>query len=377
MPLALLAEWLLQGGCHPVPDLSPIALNNVQVRQRVALTATTAEIALDVRHGATRMDGPRDIVDASLRLEGDHVVGTVVLGQTGDIPATPLPSDGAGAEAAPTCYQDGRLFHGPAWQMITQIRRNDATAIVVDLAASPNPTSMFAQTRRDRWLLGPSAIDGALQAAILWCQQQHRAPSLPIAWERFDFHVGALAAATTCAVMATGGSVHNGTGIARFDCVWHNQDGQTIASMSGLQMIVDPNLATAFAAAASAMSRALQNLKPFREITTRRYDYECNCCCRPWRRTARLGYPRSGLECHSKRPNGLCSTGSGRWSWDAPVAATVTPDHVRSRNVAAINRPLSIPAASQLDSSLVAGLDPVFPADAASSASSLGGRRTP
>jgi acyl transferase domain-containing protein len=251
VPLALMAEWLLQSGCHSVPDLSPIALNNVHVRQRLALLAASSELAIDLRHGPARMDGARDIVETSLRLQGDHVVGTVVLGQPADLPTTPLPSDGPGAEAKPSCYSDGRLFHGPSWQKITRIGRNDATAIKVDLAASQTPTAMFAPARRDRWLLGPAAVDGALQAAILWCQQNHQAPALPIGWERFDFQAGALAAATTCAVIATGGTIAKGsvgsTGIARFDCVWHSTDGRTIATMSGLQMIVDPSLAAAFA----------------------------------------------------------------------------------------------------------------------------------
>lgn len=73
-----------------------------------------------------------------------------------------------------TCYTNGALFHGPAFQVLESVdcQASAATAVLYGLT--------MAGWSGEGWVTDPAALDGCLQTALVWSFEQLGAMVLPL-----------------------------------------------------------------------------------------------------------------------------------------------------------------------------------------------------
>ena len=91
------------------------------------------------------------------------------------------------------CYTSGALFHGPAFQVLEGVdcRDSSATASLYGL--------MTAGWQGEFWATDPAALDGCLQAALVWSFDQLGRKVLPLrVGEVIRYRAGALGDGLRC-----------------------------------------------------------------------------------------------------------------------------------------------------------------------------------
>jgi acyl transferase domain-containing protein/NADP-dependent 3-hydroxy acid dehydrogenase YdfG len=217
LPLALAVEWLM--------------------------AATRATNLVDLRV-QSRVDLPDLIGGHRFTIEADHVELRLVSSanrahyrarlSTSDSSASrPWPVlNGAPAD---TGYDHPGLFHGPRFQSLHRIDAlsdDGADATVVGVRALGWPGGP--------WWTDPAAIDGALQAALLWVSHVTGRATLPMAVDSVRVHrTGPAPGLLRCLVRA--GTISDGQ--SRCDILLLDEDERPRAELLGVSMIRRPDLA--------------------------------------------------------------------------------------------------------------------------------------
>lgn len=177
VPIALVAEWFLQGATLARPAATVHRLRNLQVMTAVTLSGPSDRLLLEL---TTRL---RDDGGATLRIT-DAVTGKPRYTAEADFDAgaaapleVPETSQAGWRDFSFTAADayEGRLFHGPDLQVIRHLR-----------GWSPDSASMMLENHpltiagAEPWRVGPALLDGALQAAVLWSMEAHGRRSLPL-----------------------------------------------------------------------------------------------------------------------------------------------------------------------------------------------------
>jgi hypothetical protein len=134
-------------------------------------------------------------------------------------------------------YSSPALFHGPGFQTLRRVEGlsgDGAEAQVVGLRAVDWPGGA--------WWTDPAAVDGALQAAVLWTRHITGDATLPMGVDEFRVHrPGPAPGAMRCSVRA----VSVAADLTRCDIALFDDDGELRAELLGVSLIRRPDLASA------------------------------------------------------------------------------------------------------------------------------------
>jgi NAD(P)-dependent dehydrogenase (short-subunit alcohol dehydrogenase family) len=188
LPVVLVLEWFVRAASRLYPDWEIAACRDLKVLAGVPLpdlddgcrfTITAAE-----DHAAEEIEVTLELLDAQGRRHYSAVMDLVPPGRRpAPNPVLPLsdvrPWDWSAREA----YEDGKLFHGPAFHVLTgldQLGPDGAGGTLrgteeMDWPAGP-------------WLTNPAALDGGLQIVLLWLLDRHGLTSLPTRVGRYVPH---------------------------------------------------------------------------------------------------------------------------------------------------------------------------------------------
>ncbi|MEE3066324.1 MAG: SDR family NAD(P)-dependent oxidoreductase, partial [Actinomycetota bacterium] len=126
-----------------------------------------------------------------------------------------------------TCYTNGALFHGPAFQVLESVdcQTSSATAPLYGLTA--------VGWAGEGWATDPAALDGCLQAALVWSFEQLGAKVLPLrVGEIVRYRAGALGDGLRCVL--SNGVAKNSRAVCDLDLV--DADNHVVASIKRLEM---------------------------------------------------------------------------------------------------------------------------------------------
>ncbi|SNT50064.1 Phosphopantetheine attachment site [Asanoa hainanensis] len=210
LPLAMAVEWLSTG-----------SLADVRVLHRVDLPDL---------NGRFTIDGTDD-----LRLTSTagriHYSARRIPGAPAGRWATP---DGLG-DPITEPYASPALFHGPGFQVLRRVRLSPhgAEAEVVGARVMGWP---------GRWRTDPAAIDGALQAAVLWAAHTTGDATLPMGLDQVHVHRAGAAPGTLRCIVRAGSRT---TDQARCDVALLDEDGRVRTELLGVRLVRRPDLAPA------------------------------------------------------------------------------------------------------------------------------------
>jgi hypothetical protein len=175
IPMVLAMEWFARVARAARPDLHLAAIRDVKVLRGLKLDAFDAGEWFDVT--------AREIANgagATLSLELKRVGGA--LHYTAQAAMTVQPPVAPRAPAAPETgafagpiYDGAVLFHGPAFQMLSDVSVGDEGLVATVAGTAALPWSP------ERWATDPGAFDGALQMALLWTRHALGKASIPMA----------------------------------------------------------------------------------------------------------------------------------------------------------------------------------------------------
>jgi hypothetical protein len=222
LPLAIAIEWFAATSRSRNHDAS---LRDIQVLRRIDLPdlATGHSFTVESNADELRLIGSSGTAHCRARLATPNFRTH---------PWTPVLGTGVDS-----IYDHPALFHGPRFQALHRVDAlsdNGADAHVVGLRDLGWPGGP--------WWTDPAAIDGALQAAVLWASHATGAATLPMGLDALRVHrPGPAPAALRCLVRAV--SVQSGQ--ARCDALLLDADGRPRAELLGVNLIRRPDLASA------------------------------------------------------------------------------------------------------------------------------------
>jgi acyl transferase domain-containing protein/NADP-dependent 3-hydroxy acid dehydrogenase YdfG/acyl carrier protein len=230
VPLALVAEWFFQAALLARPESTLRSLRDVQVMKAVLLEDAADDHRLLELTARPRADGTVDLRIAEART-GRAQYSAVADYRDGV--TAPLAAAGRrstdwrefGFKAAEV--YNGRLFHGPEFQVILDLggwsRESAALTLENRPLSGPDPLA---------WRIGPALLDGALQAAVLWTMEAHGKSSLPLRIaELFATRPARAGEVVSCQLI---GRDQAGLGTATdIDCV--DAGGKAIFSLRGVE----------------------------------------------------------------------------------------------------------------------------------------------
>jgi len=249
VPVALILEWLAHGALHQNPGLHFHGCNDLRILHGVILEDREPP-TLRVGAGKAVKSAGQYLVPVELRtLRADgreilHARAEIVLAT--QLPEAPPPS--AALDLAPymhsveEAYQQ-LLFHGPDLEAIEAVEGCGPGGIQALLRCAPPPSAWLGQPLRQQWLTDPLVLDGVLQLAILWSQDQRGAGCLPCQVRSYrqyrrDFPAGGVRARLA---VESAGDLQVTVSVDILDV-----EDSLIARLHGCQSIIDPALARAF-----------------------------------------------------------------------------------------------------------------------------------
>ncbi|MCA9631909.1 MAG: SDR family NAD(P)-dependent oxidoreductase, partial [Myxococcales bacterium] len=235
VPVVLAMEWLARAAQAYAPRLRLARLRDVRVLRGIVLRDfATTPTRLLVR--CKQVSNGHGIV-AQLELSSEHGLHYRCSAELLP-PGTSLAKGAASAVSAASLdlepwagravYDGGVLFHGPRFQLISQLvgmseRGASATLRGVLDAGWGEPES--------RWRTDPAALDGALQLALLWSARMLGGASLPTSVGELSLHHPPTHGPLTCTLSA--GSASGSRAV--MDLALHDAAGTLIAELSGVE----------------------------------------------------------------------------------------------------------------------------------------------
>ena len=226
VPVALAAEWFTRALRLWWPDHEAIALHDVRVLKGIRLAKQNQQpvsFTLTATQASERDDA---LTLALLGPNGQPHYRATALRCDATALSTPIEAP-SGLEPWVGCpYETETLFHGPAFYIIDKIDgvgTNGLTAklhSVSDLPWTGGP-----------WCLDAAALDGALQAALLWTQHTLGGRSLPTSIGRLLHNGRPLAGPVHCNLRQRATSKNR----ALCDIALADQDGSVFAVLEGVE----------------------------------------------------------------------------------------------------------------------------------------------
>ena len=222
LPLAIAIEWFAAAGRAHQPDRAT-SLRDIQVLHRVDLPDLATGHRFTIEGGdELRLVSPAGIAHYRARLAAPN-------GRT-------RPWTVPHGDHIDSIYDHSALFHGPRFQTLQR----------VDALSDSGADTCVVGIRDMGWPGGPwwtdaAAVDGALQAAVLWASHATGDATLPMGVDALHVHrAGPAPGPLRCLVLA--GTIADGQ--TRCDAVLLDADGQPRAELFGVNLIRRPDLAS-------------------------------------------------------------------------------------------------------------------------------------
>ena len=245
LPLAMAMEWFAAAGRSHRPD-RPTALADIWVLSKAELPGLAAgghRFAVEGRAD----DRDPDVFELRLTSAAGaahcraRLVAPSAAPQLWTAPIA-VPEASREIPAGEAVYAESALFHGPGFHALRRVEGmspEGAEAQVIGVRALGWPDGPC-------WT-DPAAIDGALQAAVLWARHVTGDATLPMGVDALRVHrAGPAPGALRCLVRAAASAADQ----TRCDLVLLDEDGEARAELFGVSLIRRPDMASAHAAAA-------------------------------------------------------------------------------------------------------------------------------
>ena len=247
LPLAMAVEWFSAAGRAHDPGRET-ALCDIRVLTRIDLPNLEADGHRFTIEGRAAEHDPSSL---DLRLMSPtgiaHYRARLVApdGPAGTWAALATSTTGTGNGVPPeSVYESPALFHGPGFRTLRQLdrlSRDGADARVVGLREVGWPG--------DLWWTDPAAIDGALQAAVLWARHASGDATLPMGVDLLRVRRAGPAPGPLRALVRAG--TVDGDQM-RCDIALLDKDGLPRATLFGVSLIRRPDMASALGAGSVA-----------------------------------------------------------------------------------------------------------------------------
>ncbi len=254
VPLALIAEWLAHSAMHAHPGLGLHGLDDLRLLNGIILDDPTQTIRMLA--GKVRRKGSLYEVDVEIRNDHPdntsrvHASARAVL--TDRLPAAAAyegngfhKTEGVAPPSPKDIYQHV-LFHGKDLRGIREILHISDSGIAARLRAAPPPSQWMQHPLRSRWIADPLVLDSAFQMAIIWCHERLGQVSLPSFAASYRQYCSRFPKDGVMAVMEVRKS--NDYKL-QGDFVFLDESDRVVASLTGYEAIMAPDLFKAFKAA--------------------------------------------------------------------------------------------------------------------------------
>jgi acyl transferase domain-containing protein/NAD(P)-dependent dehydrogenase (short-subunit alcohol dehydrogenase family) len=254
LPVAMTLELLGHAALHGNPGLRLRGVQNLRVFKGVALREGDTVNLRVCADKAQKVDGVF-VVPTELCSTDDqgsrvlHARATINLGTSLD--QAPVPAPAAVLPPYPRSVEDAysqQLFHGRHLQGLTSVvgcetNIGKLASIIAHCDSAPPPKSWLHQPLRSRWIADPLALDCAFQLMILWSFEANKQGSLPTSIGHYQQFVASF---PDQGVRIEIRVQSNGTGKAKADIDWLNEQGEVLARMTNYECVVDASLHAAF-----------------------------------------------------------------------------------------------------------------------------------
>jgi acyl transferase domain-containing protein len=244
LPVAMAMEWFAAAGRIRHPDRST-CLSDIRVLNRIELPDLAAHGHRFTIEATEATEAARDPGALDLRLTSS--AGTAHYRARLVAPNAPpqrwTTPDSMGEPFTESIYEGAVLFHGPDFHVLRRVEsltRHGAEARIVGVRAIGWPGGP--------WWTDPAAIDGALQAAVLWARHATSAATLPMGMDALRVHrTGPAPGTLRCLVRATSVAADQ----TRCDIALLDEDGEVRTELLGVSLIRRPDLESAHGARGS------------------------------------------------------------------------------------------------------------------------------
>ena len=233
LPVVLVIEWFTRAAQAVMPDMKPLALRDLHVLQGVVLENFPGPERFHIQ-ATPKADNGTASIDLTLMSEDGHTRyrATMEMGRTN--------SDSINAQLEPLNdgysdwpwnsveIYDGKLFHGPDFQVIRDLEglsKEGGVGVFESTAAKDWPGGP--------WLTDPAALDGGLQLTALWSLNRSDRVFLPIRIGAFIPH-GPLPAENLLRCEFRSRLI--GTSRTENDLIFSTLDGRVVAELQGVEM---------------------------------------------------------------------------------------------------------------------------------------------
>ena len=241
LPLAVAMEWFAAAGSIRHPD-RPTSLSDIRVLSRIELPDLAARGHRFIVEGTESVSDP-DALDLRLTSSAGAAHYRARLIAPNAPPQLWTTLGARGKPVTESIYEAAVLFHGPDFHVLRQVMdlsRDGTEARVVGVRAvdwSGGP-----------WRTDPAAIDGALQAAVLWARHATGDATLPMGMDALRVHRAGPAPGTLrCLVRATSIAADQ----TRCDIALLDEDGEVRTELLGVSLIRRPDMTSEHGARAS------------------------------------------------------------------------------------------------------------------------------
>jgi hypothetical protein len=248
VPVAIILEWMAHGAIHHNPGLELEGFDDFRVFHGIRMDRREKPL-LRVMVGKPVREGNRFTIRTQLvgitgTRETIHAAGNVIL--SAQLPSSLPPQLQVSRHVYPhdmTTAYSTKLFHGSHLQGIAAVETCSPDGIIVTSRTSPAPWAWMQDPFRGAWLADPLAIDAALQAVILWTQEQRGMPCLPCAIGSYrQFRKAYPNTGIKIVVKVMQATEHT----VRANIEFLDIEGALVAQMTACESVADASLANAF-----------------------------------------------------------------------------------------------------------------------------------
>ncbi|MGW1401020.1 SDR family NAD(P)-dependent oxidoreductase [Streptomyces sp. NPDC002405] len=235
LPVAMVLNWFAGAATAWLPDTGPLVLRDLRVYKKCVLPELAGTGHRLTVHGSRGAAGSPSGLEAELRGDSGmtHFRAVLDTGIEAPDPAAWGGPDGLKPLDRTELYDGENLFHGPRFHSVRSLNgvsKHGAEATVAGVRALDWPG--------EHWPLDPAAVDGALQLALVWAQEELGAATLPMAVaECRVYRRGPVDGTVRCVLR--GRKVHS-TG-ARCDAALIDADGAVRLELLGVELVRRPS----------------------------------------------------------------------------------------------------------------------------------------
>ncbi|MCA9685998.1 MAG: polyketide synthase dehydratase domain-containing protein, partial [Myxococcales bacterium] len=236
VPVVMVLEWFAALARLELPQASSWVIEDFRVLRGLVLEDFEQPTVTTVS-AAARDDGSFElaVVDAQGGKRHAAILRSGPATLAGIGPATLAPSPWT----VDQIYEPGKLFHGPAFQAIAELRGlSEAGASARLLGGATLDAERWGERPR---IIDAAAVDGMLQLALLCGLPRFDGPSLPLSIARCELAADPGVGPYQCELRVRDGSAQH----TRCDAVLIAADGRVVVRIEGLQMFALPRAAAA------------------------------------------------------------------------------------------------------------------------------------